>query len=91
MNPVEKPGCCVEFEFLVTAAESYTDSILGEGWGDCDEHVGKKMSVQIKSDFLGDQKLAVGQKTVIWRDAVDMEVNGEMCTVVGFSGVRPTK
>jgi hypothetical protein len=91
VSPPAQSGCCVEFQYLVITAEPYTDSIFGEGWDGCDEYIGKEISVQITPQLLGDEEYSQGQRKLIWRDAVDMEVNGEMCTVVGFSGVEPAK
>jgi len=87
----EQTGCCVKFEFIVVAAAPYIDPLYGDGWGRCDEHLGSPISVQIATEFLGKQEFSLGQTKTIWRDAMDMEINGEMCTVVGFSAVEPTK
>ncbi len=84
-------ACCVEFEYLVHAAESYEDEIFGEGWGDCDAALGTVLEVKIVVDSSESPEFLEGQRRTIWRDAMDMQVDGEMCTVVGFSAVDPAQ
>ena len=86
--PVEN-GRGITFRYEVTRAVAYEDKLWGEGWGDCDAHVGETIDVFLADDYRGDAQIEVGLTLVLWRDAMDMEVNGEMCTFVGFSAVEP--
>ena len=77
----------VEFEFLVAASEAYEDPVFGEGWDGCDDYVGKVLSVRITAGDLGDEEYLAGQTRVVWRYAIELEVNGKASSVVGFSAV----
>ena len=87
-NP-SKVGDCVSFEYQISTSTEYKSQIPGAGWGNCAEHVGKIVEVCVALAYQGDGDFTKGQRRPLWRDAIDMMVDGEMCTVVGYSAVDP--
>ena len=89
---VSEPGTkgdCVSFRFEVKSASEYESGIFGAGWGNCAEHVGETVEVCIAPAYQGDRPYAKGLVRILWREAMDMEVDGEMCTVISYSAIAP--
>ena len=88
-QPNQDSKQCIHFKFEVSRSIEFEQRPFGQGWGNCKEHVGKTIDVSLTPPFQGQREFREGQLRSIWRDAMDMEVAGEMCTVVGFSAVDP--
>ena len=88
-HPKQDENECIRFEFEVSNASDFEQKPFGSGWGNCSEHVGNKIQVSLTPPYQGSTEFRKGQLRSIWYDAMDMEIDGRMCTVVGFSAVDP--
>ena len=88
-DPTQDENECIHFEFEVSNASEYDQKPFGTGWGNCSEHIGTKIQVSLTPPYQWSTVFRKGQLRSIWYDAMDMEIEGRMCTVVGYSAVDP--